>query len=594
MLLAYPIEKALSTRGNHMEQELRKSIAAEKAKLKEENREKKIRDKQLLATRTRIYNEMVAYQKVNKKKVKHSPEGAYISLRNINKIYDNKVQAVYDFSLDIKKHEFIVFVGPSGCGKSTTLRMIAGLEDITAGDLFIDKTYANDLHPKDRDIAMVFQSYALYPHMSVAGNISFGLKIKKRPEPVLDKNGNQVYGINKKAIKKLEVQLADYIKYRETVTDEAEKATLDESIETLKGKIEYLKENKVELFKNKHIPKEEIRERTLQAAKILQIDDYMDRKPKALSGGQCQRVALGRAIVKNSKVFLMDEPLSNLDAKLRVAMRAEIIRLHKALKATTIYVTHDQTEAMTMATRIVVMKAGYIQQIGTPIEIYNHPANMFVATFIGSPSMNIIKAQYENGKVYFDGGDVIELKKEYKDAVNEFYVKELAALKEELVNFDLNFVERNNILDKIKTLKDELPTSKNAAKLEQNLVKLEENLKLCEESASRRTYLINAIEKLETVDTNGRIDVVFGIRPEDIYQSNRVLTEDKISQPFDLEVSVAELLGHEYFCHSDFGGTEIVSKIHAKTIVNAGDKLNLVFDLSKIHLFDPTTQKIIK
>ena len=577
-----------------MDKKLSKTIAEEKAKKKEEAREKKIREKQLLATRTRIYNEMVAYQKVNKKKVKHSTEGAYISLRNINKIYDNKVQAVYDFSLDIKQHEFIVFVGPSGCGKSTTLRMIAGLEDITAGDLFIDKTYANDLHPKDRDIAMVFQSYALYPHMTVAGNISFGLKIKKRPEPLLDKNGNQVYGINKKVIKKLEAQLANYTKYRETVEDEAEKATLDESIETIKGKIEYLKENKVEMFKNKHIPKDEIKQRTLQAAKILQIEDYMDRKPKALSGGQCQRVALGRAIVKNAKVFLMDEPLSNLDAKLRVAMRAEIIRLHNSLKATTIYVTHDQTEAMTMATRIVVMKAGYIQQIGTPIEIYNHPANMFVATFIGSPSMNIIKAQYEDGTVIFSDGKVVELKEEYKEAVKKFYVDELASLKAELENFDKNFVERNNILAKIEEAEKELPNSKNAAKAQQNLEKLQENLKLCEESASRRIYLIDAIEKLEQVDTNGKIDVVFGIRPEDIYQSNRVLTEDKISQPFTLEVSVAELLGHEYFCHSDFGGSEIVSKIHAKTIVNAGDKLDLVFDLSKVHLFDPTTQKIIK
>ena len=222
---------------------------------------------------------------------------ATVRLESINKIYDNNVQAVFDFNLDIKDKEFIVFVGPSGCGKSTTLRMIAGLEDITSGTLYIDDKRMNDVEPKNRDIAMVFQSYALYPHMSVYDNMAFGLKIKK-------------------------------------------------------------------------IPKEEIDKRVRDAAKILEIDQYLKRKPKALSGGQRQRVALGRAIVRNAKLFLMDEPLSNLDAKLRVQMRSEIIKLHERIGATTIYVTHDQTEAMTMADRIVVMKDGYVQQIGTPREIY--------------------------------------------------------------------------------------------------------------------------------------------------------------------------------------------------------------------------------
>ncbi len=263
-------------------------------------------------------------------------EGAYVSLRHIDKVYDNNVQAVFDFNLDIKKHEFIVFVGPSGCGKSTTLRMIAGLEDITRGELYIDGEYSNDRTPKDRDIAMVFQSYALYPHMTVYNNMAFGLKIR-------------------------------------------------------------------------HLPKEEIKERVTEAAKILQIEEYLDRKPKALSGGQRQRVALGRAIVRNAKVFLMDEPLSNLDAKLRVQMRSEIVRLHESLGATTIYVTHDQTEAMTMATRIVVMKLGRIQQIGTPKEIYNNPANLFVAGFIGSPSMNFLNVDYKDGNVIFEGGKEMKL-----------------------------------------------------------------------------------------------------------------------------------------------------------------------------------------
>ena len=277
-------------------------------------------------------------------------EDAYVSLRHIDKIYDNKVQAVFDFNLDIQKQEFIVLVGPSGCGKSTTLRMIAGLEEISNGELYIDHVLSNDLAPKNRNIAMVFQNYALYPHMTVYDNLAFGLKMT-------------------------------------------------------------------------HVPKDEIVERVLNAAKILGLEELLDRKPKALSGGQRQRVALGRAIVRNAKVFLMDEPLSNLDAKLRVQMRAEIIKLHDELKATTIYVTHDQTEAMTMASRIVVMNKGYIQQIGTPIEVYNKPANTFVASFIGAPAMNLLNVKYENGVITFSDGNTLTLPKHYleeKDLPEEF------------------------------------------------------------------------------------------------------------------------------------------------------------------------------
>ena len=277
-------------------------------------------------------------------------EDAYVSLRHIDKIYDNKVQAVFDFNLDIQKQEFIVLVGPSGCGKSTTLRMIAGLEEISNGELYIDHVLSNDLAPKSRNIAMVFQNYALYPHMTVYDNLAFGLKMT-------------------------------------------------------------------------HVPKDEIVERVLNAAKILGLEELLDRKPKALSGGQRQRVALGRAIVRNAKVFLMDEPLSNLDAKLRVQMRAEIIKLHDELKATTIYVTHDQTEAMTMASRIVVMNKGYIQQIGTPIEVYNKPANTFVASFIGAPAMNLLNVTYKDGVITFSDGNTLTLPKHYleeKDLPEEF------------------------------------------------------------------------------------------------------------------------------------------------------------------------------
>lgn len=243
---------------------------------------------------------------------------ATLKLQNINKIYPNGVQAVFDFNLDIEDKEFIIFVGPSGCGKSTTLRMIAGLEEITGGELFIDDELMNNVNPKDRGIAMVFQSYALYPHMTVYNNMAFGLQLRR-------------------------------------------------------------------------VPREEIEERVQNAAKILGLENYLDRFPRQLSGGQNQRVALGRAIVRNAKVFLMDEPLSNLDAKLRVTMRGELTKLHKRLGSTTIYVTHDQIEAMTMASRIVVMRDGRIQQVGTPKEIYEHPANVFVGGFIGTPPMNFIR-----------------------------------------------------------------------------------------------------------------------------------------------------------------------------------------------------------
>ena len=252
---------------------------------------------------------------------------ATLKLQNVDKVYDNNVQAVFDFTLDIEDKEFIVFVGPSGCGKSTTLRMIAGLEDITAGELYIDGELMNDVAPKDRNIAMVFQSYALYPHMTVYDNMAFGLKLRKVPKDIID-------------------------------------------------------------------------EKVRSAAEKLGLTPYLQRKPKALSGGQRQRVALGRAIVRDAKVFLMDEPLSNLDAKLRVQMRSELIRLHNSLATTTIYVTHDQIEAMTMASRIVVMKDGFIQQVGAPKEIYDNPINVFVAGFIGTPSMNFVHGVVDSNGVF--------------------------------------------------------------------------------------------------------------------------------------------------------------------------------------------------
>lgn len=361
---------------------------------------------------------------------------ATLHLKDINKIYPNGVQAVFDFNLKIEDKEFIVFVGPSGCGKSTTLRMIAGLEDISSGELYIDEEYKNDTAPKDRDIAMVFQSYALYPHMTVYDNIAFGLKLRK-------------------------------------------------------------------------VPKAIIKEKVHAAAEILGLLPYLDRKPKALSGGQRQRVALGRSIVRDAKVFLMDEPLSNLDAKLRVQMRGELIKLHKQLDTTTIYVTHDQIEAMTMASRIVVMNKGYIMQVGSPKEIYDRPSSIFVAGFIGTPPMNFI-----NGKV------------------NEKGVFEAGKYRIQLPNDKLEIVTQNKYIEK---------------------------------------------------------PIVLGIRAEDIHDDELVMKAHP-NGVLDVEVDVAELLGAETNIYMDINGSNVIAKVDARTNISIGDKIQVAFDLNKIHFFDPETE----
>ncbi len=560
-------------------------------KIKEERRKEKIQQKTLAEQRERAHNEMVAYERKHKKERKIAPKDSFISLQHINKIYDNHVQAVYDFNLEIKQHEFIVFVGPSGCGKSTTLRMIAGLENITAGDLYIDRIYANDLEPKNRDIAMVFQSYALYPHKTVAGNMSFGLKIRKFPTPLEDKDGNPVLAINKGLIKDLEKEKKNLISFREECLQyEPDKIPqIDKDIEELTAKIEYLKVTPVQKYVNKHMPKEDIRERVKAAAEILQITEYLDRKPKALSGGQCQRVALGRAIVRNAKVFLMDEPLSNLDAKLRVQMRSEIIKLHNKLNATTIYVTHDQTEAMTMASRIVVMEKGHIQQIGTPVEIYNHPANLFVATFIGSPAMNLFSATLENGILHFDNGFEINLKKEDNEKALSFYENELKTYQVEKEELLKNFKERNLLLEKLEHLNTLSDSAKKTSEIDKTTFELEHVTK----SNTRLAYLEKAIKEFSTYIKENKYNVVFGIRPEDIYEVGKVFTDGELSEPIEGVVSVPELLGHEYFIHIDFDKKDLVAKIAAKRLINANENIKVVLDLSKTHIFDSVSTKII-
>ena len=384
---------------------------------------------------------------------------ASLKLKNIYKVYDSGVTAVTDFNLDIEDKEFIVFVGPSGCGKSTTLRMIAGLEEISSGELYIDGNLVNNVAPKDRDIAMVFQNYALYPHMTVYDNMAFGLKLRK-------------------------------------------------------------------------MPKEQIDQRVKEAARILGIEMYLSRKPKALSGGQRQRVALGRAIVREPKVFLLDEPLSNLDAKLRTQMRTEITKLHNRLNTTFIYVTHDQIEAMTMGTRIVVMKDGFMQQVDTPINLYDYPINQFVAGFIGTPQMN------------FFTGTLVGNKKEV------------------YIQFGL---------EKVPFPKDK----------------------------------VNLICNLDQYLNTGK-EIIFGIRPEDIHDDERSVTEGKFPV-IEVKVDVVEALGPEtlLYCktRSEIDETEegqiksiaddlsnLTAKVDSRSTTKAGDNVKVALDIEHSHIFDKATE----
>ncbi len=367
---------------------------------------------------------------------------AGLSLKNITKVYPNGFEAVKDFNLEIADKEFIIFVGPSGCGKTTTLRMVAGLEDISSGELWIGDKLVNDVEAKDRDIAMVFQNYALYPHMTVYDNMAFGLKLRK-------------------------------------------------------------------------VPKAEIDKMVKEAAKILDLTPLLDRKPAALSGGQRQRVAMGRAIVRNPKVFLMDEPLSNLDAKLRVQMRVEISKLHQRLGTTIIYVTHDQTEAMTLGTRIVVMKDGVVQQVDSPQNLYDNPVNLFVAGFIGSPQMNFMDATV---KVV---GDVARLE--------------------------------------VAGLSIPLPAEKS--------------------------------KKLIDGGYDGKT-VVFGIRPEDIYDS-KAFIESSPESVFTSTVKVYELLGAEVYLYTDLEQFPITARVDPRTPSRAGDTIQFAMDVNRIHVFDKETEHVI-
>ncbi len=384
---------------------------------------------------------------------------ASLSLRHVGKIYSGGVKAVDDFNLEIQDREFIILVGPSGCGKSTTLRMIAGLEEISEGEIYIDEKLVNNIHPKDRDIAMVFQNYALYAHMTAFENMAFSLKIRK-------------------------------------------------------------------------YPKAEIKEKVFEAAKILNIENLLDRKPKQLSGGQRQRVALGRAIVRNPKVFLMDEPLSNLDAKLRVQMRTEISKLHHKLNATIIYVTHDQIEAMTMGTRIVVMKDGIIQQVDNADGLYNDPQNLFVAGFIGSPQMNFIDSTIEE-----EGGVVKAL---YGDKAIILPADKQGILR------DQGFIGKQVVLG-VRS----------------------EDIHVVRDGIERTLHRIK--------DLNSNSD-----------------EESVKTSEFSSTIDVVETLGSEKLLYFTISGRQAVAKAAANLEVAVDETCNFVFDTSKMYMFDKETEAVIK
>lgn len=431
-----------------------------------------------------------------------------IILKDIIKVYDKKVKAINEVSIDIYDKELMVFVGPSGCGKSTLLRMIAGLEDITYGELWIDGVLSNAIQPKDRDIAMVFQNYALYPSLTVYDNIAFGLVSRKVDKKVVDQKVRKV-------------------------------------------------------------------------AEQMGLSEYLHRKPLTLSGGQRQRVALCRAIVREPKVFLLDEPLSNLDAKLRGKIKTEIVRLQKSLETTMIYVTHDQNEAMTMADRIVVMKDGYIQQIGTPEDIYNFPANTFVATFIGTPAMNLVNCKYQNGRLIFGNGFEIQLSEEQVLNHNKFYEKQIELLQQRLENKEYENVDTSLLLSyreesgSLKTLFQKKITYNKVKTPEEKKYELEEQIKVY------KSYL-----------TEGH-PIIFGIRPEDIYENGELASNVKPSSPLKLFISVSELLGSEYHLHMDFMEQDVIAKCKVVNSIKSETYINVVFDLNRIHLFDENNKKAI-
>ena len=578
-------------------------------------------------------------------KIRNGNVDSFVSLQGINKVYPNGVQAVYDFNLDINKNDFIVLVGPSGCGKSTTLRMVAGLEDISSGYLYIDGVLSNYLPSKSRDISMVFQSYALYPQMSVYENIAFPLRIRKydkkkydyelvyykevielldkedivqsiinsydkslnfgKPYEYISTKYNCLDGSAKYLLKevlkltKLEFIETEFINIKDSIKEQYSNK-LENRKETLKAKGKFVNDDFVytdingnEIYIKAKLTEQEIRNKVFEAATILDLGPYLDRLPKELSGGQMQRVALGRAIVRNAKVFLMDEPLSNLDAKLRVMMRSEIVRIHEQIGATTIYVTHDQTEAMTMATKIVVMSKGWVQQVGTPKEVYSKPNNLFVAKFIGSPAMNIFDGTYNDGTITLDDGFKVDFGEKLILSHKKFYTKKIEETERllSLLDTDIEGEVTRTELAKIFSAKSYAKNEKEAKDIDVLTYSKKKKKKIFAKKAVKgfdleetRSNLNEMLAKYKEAFTSSHT-IKLGIRPENIHVASTYKEKDK-SASFVIEPNVVELLGGEYLLHSTYNGIEMIAKVPATLEVKAHEQIKLVMSKNLIHIFD--------
>lgn len=573
---------------------------------------------------------------------------SFITIKNVEKIYPNGEKAVYNFNLDIERNEFIVIVGPSGCGKSTTLRMIAGLEDISSGEMYMEDELLNFKACKDRNMAIVFQSYALYPQMNVFNNIAFPLTINKYPAPVVDvtlfscdevrkvlerssgeallstlgeivasKAGKDekteriatVLDISYGGAKRLfELYSASGDKLQQgyeavksewlNAVEAAEKEQLAKNAQngvTLNDAFCQVDETGAELIQVRKLTSYEIKKKVYETAEKLDLTPYLDKLPRELSGGQMQRVALGRAIIKNVPVFLMDEPLSNLDAKLRLTMRSEIVKLHNRINATTIYVTHDQTEAMTMASRIVVMSRGFIQQIATPEEVYNSPANLFVAKFIGSPSMNLFDMEFDRDKLNLQHDEFnLSVDKRFVEKHDAFYKQKIEDFRSLCDNFDDK--ARESIL-KILSATGESVSNKQKSEAKGLIAKIKDKLSksnVVEDVNAREKQI--AQDKLSMLEDNlkSRHTLTLGIRPERV-QIEKVQEGKKYDSSWYItKPTICELLGGEYSVHFDFCDKDMVARLDAKTPINTADTIAVKFDLSDIYVFDPVTCDVVK
>ena len=559
---------------------------------------------------------------------------SFVKIENLEKVYPNGVKAVYNFSLDIDKNEFIVLVGPSGCGKSTMLRMIAGLEDITSGELTIGGEFANYKPSKDRSLAIVFQNYALYPQMNVFENIAFPLTVSKYPFPVVDEQllaaRGVVSAIDNFTAAELAQAVAEAEKVRGDRIDAAawlgkklgiarpaaerilqckltEKEDLENYIVSLKndnvlqissreealsadGKhfdehARLLDEQGKVVTELRKMNKWEIQDKVFAAADVLDLGQYLNRLPKELSGGQMQRVALGRAIVKNVPLFLMDEPLSNLDARLRLTMRSEIVKLHKRINATTIYVTHDQTEAMTMADRIVVMSKGFVQQIDTPEQIYNNPCNLFVAKFVGTPPINLFTAKFDGTRLV-TGDRELPLSADTAAAINAFYDRTYKTFAEQLDAYDGSDKSKEFILKVLSATADKVGVEvKSKRTLRQKISGLF-GKKQTEQAVDGALDKLKEKTELLQAYCQGDKTLTVGIRPEAL----NVELYDKATHGDDCIVTqptLIELMGSEIYVHFDLQGEEMIAKMSAKTKINEQTKLAIKFNAEDIYLFDP-------